>query len=345
MILRRAAFDTVYMSCLKKKLTETFPFPTLTSSDPKDPLSWIINKATGKALVGLLFGRNVLPISLSKMPSPRQQSKKDKKDIAFLNSLTADHAELIDTPKSHFLFIGAVECISTGLPIGLFFTQYYHADSLLEASPQFAIGTIVGAIILAFAVNRWAVAVRKALHTEREAAISTKTSAEKSVLKQSAFVERSAQSAAPPATVKPPKVSPLFPPPHPPRTRTHTCTRIFCPHSTAAAMSSLNLCYFLSYLVLATYVLPSHKLSDKVRVCDPASLLLSIASTGSPPPALSAIYCLARCHSPANSVPPATTPPPLSLPFLPYQNNYMFSSTGAALASLVVGTLYHSIKL
>ena len=119
-----------------------------------------------------------------------KQSRSDKKDIAFLDSLANKNKAAITTPPSHLLFIMGVGCVTTGLPIGLFFTQYYHADSLLEAAPHFTVGILVSAFVLALAINRWAVCVRQQLHTEREAVVSTKREATKEALKQSAFVER-----------------------------------------------------------------------------------------------------------------------------------------------------------
>ena len=124
-----------------------------------------------------------------------KQSQRDKKDIQFLDQLAAKNEEHIKTPLAHWLIMVGVGCITTALPITLFFTQYYHADSLLEAAPQFTIGTLVAAGILAFAVNKWAVETRKTLHAEREAVLSTKPAVYKALLKKSAFIERCASQA------------------------------------------------------------------------------------------------------------------------------------------------------
>lgn len=278
------------------------------------------------------------------MPSSQKSSKEkraaDRQDLAYLNSLTASHAELVDTPKSHYLFIGAVECISTALPIGLFFTQYYRADSLLEAAPQFAIGTFVGAVVLAFAVNKWAVAVRKTLHAEREQVISTKTPAEKSALKQSAFVERFARPSHPillrlqnlpaahpssPLDLSLPALSLPSPPPTPTQHRRR-------------------------HVQPEPVLLPLLPHLRHLRAARPQALRQGAPS---PLPIFPLSFVFFRSpHLCAHSVLVATHPtlsawsPSHPHPY-PSQskNNYMFSSMGAAAASLAVCSVYHSIKL
>lgn len=118
-----------------------------------------------------------------------KQSKRDKKDIEFLDAELSKNLTAIVTPKSLWILMFAVGCMTAGLPIGLFFTSFYSVNTLMEGAPFFAVGLIIGSLVLASAYEKWAVFVRKQLHSEREVAISNKSKEESELLRKSSFVE------------------------------------------------------------------------------------------------------------------------------------------------------------
>jgi len=118
---------------------------------------------------------------------PRQTQ--DKKDFEFLSQLVFQNQKALHTPGGLWILQVIVGLVTSGLPIGLFFTSYYSVDSLAEGAPFFTIGALASSVVLAMAYNHWALCVRSALYAERESTISQLKPEQREMLESNTFVE------------------------------------------------------------------------------------------------------------------------------------------------------------
>ena len=114
---------------------------------------------------------------------------KDKKDIEYLNQFVKKNLDAIATPTTTWIALILVGVITSGLPLGLFFTSYYSVESWLVGAPYFTIGLLASSTILALTYDRWAVKERLRLQGQREPDLASLKTEVRQALEKSTFIE------------------------------------------------------------------------------------------------------------------------------------------------------------